>query len=91
MATLRQKIMAEAKVRELLAENGLPEPDGVEYGFTCIRLFFDEPKTVLIVDLDEPGDEDDEASSEGYFVDVEAPGEDFAIRPIDGEDDTTWN
>jgi hypothetical protein len=54
MATLRQKIQAEAKMRELLAENGLPEPDGIEYGHTCIRLFFNEPKVALIIDIDEP-------------------------------------
>jgi hypothetical protein len=54
MATLRQKIQCETHVRELLEEHGLPEPDGVEYGHTCIRLFFDEPKVVLVVDIDEP-------------------------------------
>src|SRR5438045_8688812 len=69
MATLQEKIKVEAQVRELLAQNGLPQPDSVEYGFTCIRLFFNEPKTVLIVDIDEPP-EDGEPSGDGYFVDV---------------------
>jgi hypothetical protein len=41
-------------MRELLEENGLPQPDMVEYGFTCIRLFFEESKTVLVIDIDDP-------------------------------------
>ena len=57
MANLEQKILAEVKMRELLSENGLPEPDGVEYGHGCIRLFFDEPKVALVIDIDNP-DED---------------------------------
>jgi hypothetical protein len=61
MATLRQKIRAETRMRELLAENGMPEPDGVEYGHTCIRLFFDEPKVALVIDIDPPPDGSEEA------------------------------
>ena len=53
MATLKQKIAAESTLRELLEQNGLPEPDRVEYGYTCIRLFWNEPKAVVIVDIDE--------------------------------------
>ena len=91
MATLQEKIKVEAQVRELLAQNGLPQPDSVEYGFTCIRLFFNEPKTVLIVDIDEPPEDGGESSSEGYFVDVKTSRDDFAMRPIDGDNDATWN
>jgi hypothetical protein len=54
MATLRQKIKAEKRMRDLLEESGLPQPDHVEYGFTCIRLFFMETKTVVVIDIDEP-------------------------------------
>ena len=54
MASLRQKIAAETKMRQLLDENGLPQPDSVEYGYTCVRFFFDETKTVVVVDIDEP-------------------------------------
>jgi hypothetical protein len=54
MASLEQKIEAEVKMRELLRENGLPEPDGVEYGHGCIRLFFEESKVALVVDIDNP-------------------------------------
>jgi hypothetical protein len=56
MASLKQKIEAEHGVRELLKQNGMPQPDGVEYGYGCIRLFFDEPKVVLVVDIDRPED-----------------------------------
>ena len=56
MASLKQKIEAERDVRELLKQNGMPQPDGVEYGYGCIRLFFDEPKVVLVVDIDRPED-----------------------------------
>ena len=56
MATLAQKIKAEKRMRDLLEESGLPQPDHVEYGYTCIRLFFMEPKLVVVVDIDDPAD-----------------------------------
>lgn len=54
MATLKQKAQCEQDALEFVKEFGLPEPDHVEYGFTCIRLFWEEPKTVLVIDIDEP-------------------------------------
>jgi len=57
MATLRQKIAAERKVRELLEHYDVPAPDEIEYGFTCIRVYWNEPKVVLIVDIDPPPDD----------------------------------
>ena len=56
MASLAQKIEAEKRMRELLEESGLPQPDHVEYGYTCIRLFFNDTKHVVVIDIDEPGD-----------------------------------
>jgi hypothetical protein len=56
MATLAQKIEAETRMRELLEEGGLPQPDYVEYGFTCIRLFFNDTKHVIVIDIDDPED-----------------------------------
>ena len=56
MATLAQKIEAENRMRTLLEESGLPQPDHVEYGFTCIRLFFNDTKQVVVIDIDEPED-----------------------------------
>jgi hypothetical protein len=54
MATLKQKIEAEHRMRELLEDNGLPQPDAVEYGYTCVRLFWEKTKHVVIIDIDEP-------------------------------------
>jgi hypothetical protein len=54
MATLQQKIATERKMRELIESEGLPEPSRIEYGHTCIRVFWDESKLVLAVDIDEP-------------------------------------
>ena len=54
MATLRQQIAAERKMRALLEEGGLPQPDEVEYGHTCIRLLWHDSKAVVVVDIDEP-------------------------------------
>ncbi len=53
MASLKEKIAAEQKVRELLKRESVPLPDRIEYGFTCIRLYWDGPKVVLVVDIDE--------------------------------------
>jgi hypothetical protein len=64
MATLAQKIEAETKMRALLEESGLPQPDHVEYGFTCIRLFFEETKTVVVIDIDQPEDGDAELETD---------------------------
>ena len=61
MATLAQKIKAERQMRDLLEQNGLPQPDHVEYGFTCIRLFFNETKVVVVVDIDEPPNSEEAA------------------------------
>ena len=57
MATLDEKIDAELKFRQLVAEGGLPEPDHVEYGHTCIRVMWREAKLALVIDLDEIGPE----------------------------------
>jgi hypothetical protein len=56
MATLAEKVEAEKRMRDLLEENGLPQPDSVEYGYGCIRLFFNRTKHVVIVDIDDPED-----------------------------------
>lgn len=53
MATLQEKIETEHRMRELLRAQGLPEPDAVEYGFTCIRLFFEQSMTCVVIDIDE--------------------------------------
>lgn len=53
MATLKQKIAAERRVREMLQRDAVPPPDRIEYGHTCIRLLWNGPKVALVVDIDE--------------------------------------
>lgn len=77
MATLAQKIKCERDARELCANSGLPEPDWIEYGYTCIRLFWERTKTVLVIDIDGP-DALDEAE--------EAGGPDTLSQEADGPD-----
>jgi hypothetical protein len=57
MATLAQKIETEKRMRDLLEEGGLPQPDYVEYGYTCIRLIFEESKLCVVIDIDERPDD----------------------------------
>jgi hypothetical protein len=57
MATLSQKIECEQRMRKLLHDNGLPEPDGVEYGYTCVRFFFEESQSCVVVDIDNSDDD----------------------------------
>ena len=64
MATMKQKIAAEFKVRQLLKEADVPFPDDIEYGFGVIRLFWNEPKVCLEVDID--GEMEDLPREEGF-------------------------
>jgi len=63
MSTLQQKIAADVRMRDLLAEAGLPEPDEIEYGESCIRLIWHSQKTAVVIDL-EPGAEDSSEADE---------------------------
>ncbi len=65
MATYTQKIAAERKVRDLLESEGLPLPDRIEYGHTCIRLLWLERKLALVIDIDEPPDGFTAGAAEG--------------------------
>jgi hypothetical protein len=76
MATVEQKICCEHRVRELLAEQGLPEPTYVEYGFTCIRLMWEESRVALRVDID------DEATCEEVIL-IDAPHPSQPPEPAD--------
>jgi hypothetical protein len=40
------------RMRALIEEGGLPQPDEVEYGEECVRLFYHEQKLVVIIDRD---------------------------------------
>ena len=64
MTTLAQKIEAENRMRKLLEDGGLPQPDHVEYGYTCIRLFFNDTKQMVVIDIDEPPDPEEAVSAD---------------------------
>ncbi len=59
MATIKEQIAAERTAREVLERAGLPAPDEVEYGYTCIRLLWHEAKVALVVEIDKPPGGDD--------------------------------
>ena len=52
MAALEQLQEAERRMLELLEAADLPEPDEIEYGDECIRLFWHASKVVVVVDMD---------------------------------------
>jgi hypothetical protein len=74
MATLSQKIECEANARKVLTDAGLPEPDEVEYGCGCIRFFFHESKTVLVIDIDDYGAVDARRGPEPGVIDLRTDG-----------------
>ena len=53
MASIQRLIQAEVKTRTLIEQGGLPQPDEIEYGRTCIRLFWNQSKTAMVVDVDD--------------------------------------
>lgn len=70
MATVEQKIRCEHRARELLAEAGVPEPTFVEYGFTCVRLLWEESKVMLRIDID-----DEDTCERVILIDAPHPGQ----------------
>ena len=84
MATLAQKIQCEKDTRLMLRQQDVPQPDWVEYGHTCIRLFWDASKLVLIVDIDEPP-EGIEVVGE-YLDDLDGDDADEAADGLDSDD-----
>lgn len=78
LATLREKRTAEQSARAMLDDHGLPQPDHVEYGATCVRLIWNEEKLVLIVDIDDPAPES--ADAVGPLAEVIGLGADATER-----------
>ncbi len=94
MATLAEKIKCERAAREMLESDGLPPPDRVEYGHTCIRLFWEEPKLMLVVEIDEPpegfevvGEYLDDLFDDGDDDDFEDEDVAEMLRRLDQDDD----
>ncbi len=70
LATLQQKKAAEHDARAMLEDHGVPQPDEVEYGHSCVRLLWREERVAMVIDLAEPPSE--QALSD------RAPGTDLA-------------
>ena len=63
MANLKQKIECEQRFRKLIEEGGLPAPDRIEYGYTCIRAIWEDRKLAVRIDIDKDPDYDYEAGA----------------------------
>ncbi|MBO0767596.1 MAG: hypothetical protein J2O48_02830 [Solirubrobacterales bacterium] len=64
MAPIDQKQRVQRRVLELLADNGLPLPDTVEFGMGEVRFLWTDRKLVLIVELEDF----DERDANGDFT-----------------------
>ena len=53
MATLEEKIKVELQLRKMIEDEGMPEPDHIEYGYTCIRAIWLESRVALVIDIDD--------------------------------------
>ena len=92
MASLAEKIQCEARMRELLEQQGMPLPDEVEYGFGCIRLFFNDPKVVIVVDIDDQTEIDEAIRRSAEAAESDEPfdpedhdrGPPFTVFPYPG-------
>ena len=58
--TSEEKLEAEHQFRQFLRDYDLPQPDEVEYGVTCLRFYYEEPRACVVFDLD-PNAEDEPA------------------------------
>jgi hypothetical protein len=58
--TSEEKLEAEHRFREFLTTYNLPQPDEVEYGFTCLRFYYRETKTCVVFDLDPDAEDEPE-------------------------------
>jgi hypothetical protein len=47
---------AESRLRQLLTDSELPQPDDVEYTCGSVIFLWQEPKAAVFVDLDDPVD-----------------------------------
>jgi hypothetical protein len=70
MAPFDRKQKAERRIRALLDDAGLPEPDEVEYGAQCIRLLWHDRKVAVVVDVSDfnEGDGYDGCIHEGVIA-----------------------
>ena len=55
--------VAEKRLRDLLDQNGLPQPDEVEYWTASVVFVWHDTKTAVVVDLTETPSSDDESDA----------------------------
>lgn len=96
MANLIQKIECERRMRKLLEDEGMPQPNGVEYGYTCVRFFFDDAKACVVVDIDNPAEEPEYQPGDLERAEREASGDDDDVGYLETfgdplSDDTSRN
>jgi hypothetical protein len=51
MAHLTRKIETERRLREILDDGGIPQPDEIEYGETSIRCLWRDVRKAMIIDI----------------------------------------
>jgi hypothetical protein len=54
MATINELHEAERAARQLLDDEGLPQPDKIEYRESSIALLWNDRKVAMVIDVDEP-------------------------------------
>ncbi len=71
-------------MRELLAEENVAQPDAVEYGYGCVRLYWTAPKVVVVVDVDDYGEigESRLGAADDIEPALQREAEDVPIPPI---------
>lgn len=49
--------LAESRVLDLLDASGLPKPDTIEHGESCVRFLWSDRKVAVVIELDELPDD----------------------------------
>ena len=58
MAPIDRKQLAERRMKALLEDSGLPQPDEVEYGTDCVRFLWIDRKVAVVIELEQFGEVD---------------------------------
>lgn len=51
-------VLAKARMLQMLEDAGLPAPDEIEDGTTCVRFLWHDRKVAVVVELDDESDDD---------------------------------
>ncbi len=74
----------QARRSGVFEREGLLEPDEIEFGATCIRLLWNDPKAALIVSIDDPPYWEREPAAQPAF-DGDDPGINGSEPCLDGD------